>query len=536
MSYINQGTVLTLALRNRMSDEHIRKTIEFLANPASYPYAPARVRLLQTHASIVAIASPFVYKVKKPVNLGFLDFSTLERRKYYCYQEKELNERLCRDVYKSVEDIRMEEGHLRFGGVGEIFDYALVMAELDEEEFLLSRLQSGRITSDDIERTATKMAAYYNASLPDQGILEAGRAPYIKKSTDENFDLMRKIPSGILPAESRLAIERYTDRFFDWKADLFEKRIQEKRILDCHGDLHMEHIHLRKDGDVDIFDCIEFNERFRHIDTACDTAFLCMDLDFHHRHDLSLLYAKRIEELTGDPDLETMLNFYKVYRACIRGKVNYILSIEDEILPEKRENSARLARKYFQLALSCAFFGPKARAIVIMGNTGSGKSTLALKISQSCGCAVFSSDRIRKEAAGLPVEGRPSDEDRKKIYTTQMTQRTYDLLASKAREELEAGRSVVLDATFSKSHQREAIKAQLEGRVLFLELQAPDEEILERLKMRESNAKEISDARAEDFETISGGYEKPSEEEAIHLRSDSGAYQNALYALTDRNL
>ena len=354
----------------------------------------------QTHISIVAIASPYVYKVKKPLDLGFLDFSTLEKRRHFCLEEVRLNRRLTHDVYLDVVPIARRDGCLHFGPEGEIVEYAVKMRELARAGFLHERLARGAATADDLERVAAKLAAFYQAQRSSETIADWGRVAKLQLSTDENFAQTERFAGGLLGRPAFAAIRFFTDRFYVQHADLFERRRKEGRILDCHGDLRCEHVHFAGE-EVSIFDCIEFNERLRFIDVANDLAFLAMDLDVLGRPDLGKAFLRRMAELLNDPELLSLTNFYKCYRAYVRGKVAAIKSVEPEVPVADRERSRERATQLFRRALDYAVAGSEPLVITVMGRVASGKSTVARLAGEALGWPVFSSDRTRKELAGV---------------------------------------------------------------------------------------------------------------------------------------
>jgi hypothetical protein len=322
------------------------------------------------------------------------------------------------------------------------------------------------------------------------------------------------------------AIRRYTDGFYRKHRALFEKRVREGWIRDCHGDLHLEHIHLTPRA-VTIYDCIEFNDRFRYVDVANDAAFLAMDLDYEGRPDLGRHFAARLAHSLGDEDMPALLDFYKCYRAYVRGKVESFHSTAPQETADAQSAAAERARRYFRLALSYAVAGSRRTVFAIMGRIGSGKSSLACALAGELGWAAFSSDQIRKETAGLPLFERTPTPLRNRLYSEAATLRTYRALARRVRGQLRQGHHVIVDATFGRREQREEFRRALRAtqcRLVFLEANAPSAKIRTRLKLRDAGAREISDARSEDFEKLAQRYEPPRElRRGEILRIPSGA-------------
>jgi uncharacterized protein len=492
-------------------DRQSQELIAFLESPASYPHGPAEVRAIQTHISWVFVASPFVFKVKKPVNLGFLDFSTLEKRRYFCRREIELNRRLCPEVYLGVVPIYKTTSGFSFNGEGEIVEYAVKMKELPDGWFLSELLEKNLVGEKEINRMISTLHRFYQTETPTPEIEQWGTPEKLKISTDENFAQVEPFVGKTISSAAFEAIRHFTDQFYIVNANLFCERIQQHRILDCHGDLHLDHVHLTPEA-ITIFDCIEFNDRFRFIDTANDLAFLAMDCDFKGRNDVGNLLLQNAARELGDAGILRVANFYKCYRAFVRGKVESIQATEKETTnPRDRE---RQAARYFRLALRYAIVGSEPLILAVMGRVGTGKSTIAKRLASELDWPVFSSDEIRKRLAGVPLTQRTPPELRGKIYSAQMTQQTYRKLLVDALATLEENRGVILDATFSRRALRKVLRDECNKANVpfqFVELEADASEIKKRLKTRDEKSSETSDARLEDFQKLSAAYEPPSE-------------------------
>jgi uncharacterized protein len=462
------------------------------------------VEVRQTHISIVAIAPPNVYKIKKPLDLGFLDFSTLEKRRHFCLEEVRLNRRLTQDVYLDVVPIARRGSCLHFGPEGEIVEYAVKMRELARPGFLHERLARGVVTADDLERVAARLAAFYQGQQSSQTIADWGRVEKVRLSTDENFAQTERFADDLLSRPAFAAIRFFTDRFYERHADLFERRRKDGRILDGHGDLRCEHVHFA-DEEINIFDCIEFNERLRFIDVANDAAFLAMDLDVLGRPDLGAAFLRRIAGLLDDPELLSLTNFYKCYRAYVRGKVAAIKSVEPEVPVADRVRSRERATQLFQRALDYAVAGSEPLVLTVMGRIASGKSTVAWLAGEALGWPVISSDRTRKELAGIAPHLRGDASARAQLYQKSMTRRTYEMILNRAIESARTTGGAILEATFSQRAQRDLLRATLATagiRYRLVEITASDEEIIARLRGRAASRQEVSDAWLEDFEML----------------------------------
>jgi aminoglycoside phosphotransferase family enzyme/predicted kinase len=452
-----------------------------------------------------------VFKVKKPVNLGFLDFCTLEKRHYFCQRELELNRRLCPDTYLGVVPIYKSGANFSFAAEGEIAEYSLKMQELPHGWFLRELLAKGLIGETQINRVIACLQRFYEAETPTPEIEQWGEAEKLRISTDENFAQTEQFSGKTISVLALETIRHFTNNFYAANDRLFQERIQQHRILDCHGDLHLDHVHITPEATT-IFDCIEFNDRFRFIDVANDVAFLAMDFDFEGRHELGNLLLRNAARAFQDPAMLKLTNFYKCYRAFVRGKVESIQAISQQ--PAQSEEQTKRAARYFRLALRYATTGSEPLLLVVMGRIGTGKTTVARQLASELDWPVFSSDQLRKTLSGVPLTLRTAPELRVKVYSEQMTKETYQNLLKNGLDAVPNHGGVILDATFSSRTYRDLLRDEsAKARVPFqiIELEADYQEIVNRLKARNATAGEISDARLEDLETLSAAYEPPSE-------------------------
>ncbi len=480
--------------------------LAFLESPLSYPLRAVAVRSTQTHISWVFLASPFVYKVKKPVNLGFLDFSTLEKRHHFCAREVQLNRRLSPDVYLGVTPIYENEEGFSFEKTnGNIVEYAVKMRELAPDFFLNELLATRAVGETEIDRVIARLRRFYESEIPSPEIEEWGRPEKLRISTDENFAQVRPFVGQTISPAAFDAIRAFTDHFYEAKSRLFEERILQRRIRDCHGDLRLDHVHITPET-VTIFDCIEFNDRFRFIDIANDLAFLAMDFDFEREHKLGALFLRNAARELRDPGMLPLVDFYKCYRAFVRGKVESLQANADE--------HVQRAARYFRLALRYATIGSGPSVLVVMGGIATGKSTVAQQLARELDWPVFSSDTIRKTLAKIPLTTRTSPELRGKVYSDEMTGQTYAKLMEEGLGALATNSGVILDATFSSRARRDQLRKECRQagvRLQLIELEADPREIAKRIQSREKSANEISDARLEDLETLRAASEPTSE-------------------------
>ncbi len=325
--------------------------IDDLQNAAALPDKTESISVVQTHISIVFVADEFVYKVKKPVDFGFLDFSTLEKRQHYCNQEVELNSRLSKDIYLGVLPVMFDGTmHTLNQRTGDPVEYAVKMRRIPDDKLMKSVFDKDALSNSHLEDIAQVLAKFHLNGARSSEIDEFGKPEIFKVNTDENFEQVEKYIGEAIQKNEFDDIRKWTENFYPENNELFMKRVGQGRIRDCHGDLHMEHICFTEE--LSIIDCIEFNERFRYSDSIADIAFLMMDLEYHDGSSYSRTLWDAYKQSAGEDDVDALLTFYKVYRAFVRGNVNSFQLDDPGISPEKKEEAIQTARKYFQLAYS----------------------------------------------------------------------------------------------------------------------------------------------------------------------------------------
>jgi len=322
--------------------------VKALSNPRAYPHNPKSVELVQTQISFVFLTGDYVYKVKKPVNFGFLDFTTLEKRRFYCDQEVVLNRRLCPNIYVGVIPITRKGKSFIVEGTGKEVEYAVKMRPLPYQRMMDRMLQSDQVTPQMVEMVAKRLTEFHRKAEISEELAHIGGLDTVNRNAEENFTQVISYVNQTITTKQYERIKNYTHSFLKKNAALFAKRVKEGRIRDCHGDLHAAHICFI-DG-LCIFDCIEFNDRFRYIDVASEVAFLAMDLDFHRRPELSRHFADAYVKASGDKELLQLLDFYKCYRAYVRGKVESFQLDDPHISQDQKSKTLNRARRYFELA------------------------------------------------------------------------------------------------------------------------------------------------------------------------------------------
>lgn len=501
-----------------------QRFIRSLLLPSAYPEQTGSVELVQTHVSYIFLTDRFAYKVKKPVDLGFLNFSTLDRRRFYCNEEVRLNRRLCPDIYLGVVEVRETRGRAGFTGTGKIIDYAVKMKRLPADRMLDRLLAEGKISEDEIRAIARVIGEFHLRAERGNEISNYGSTDVIRTNWEENFRQTRQFAGNTLSSRDLRFIEDWVDRFLKNNAETFTRRVAGGFIRDCDGDIHMENICL-DDGGIRIFDCIEFNSRFRYGDTAADIAFLLMDFDVNRRPDLCGPFLDEYMRTTGDSGVAGVLDFYKVYRAYIRGKVESMRLLDPQIPQGEKEAARERARRYFRLARGYIARRTLPLSLILTcGLTGTGKSFMARELAFDLGLEIVSSDVVRKELTGLAPTERRRDRYAEGIYSDATTTRTYQELHRQAETALAQGRSIIVDATFRRRADRETFRqlaARHGARFQLLHAICPEETIRQRLDAREKRGDEVSDGRWDIYLLQKGKFDVPADDEAGITRVDT---------------
>lgn len=454
-----------------------------LLEPQAYPHNPPKVDLMQTQMSFLFLTGDYVYKVKKPVDLGYLDYTTLEKRLFFCHQEVKLNRRLCPEIYLAVVPIVKEKEQIRLESKGAIIEYAVKMRQLPQEKMMNVLLLANQVTPEMVTQVAEKLANFHKKAKTSSEISAFGNIETITKNTDENFIQTEKYIGISISSPKYHRIKSYTDNFLKGNTPLFLERIKQKRIRDCHGDLHAAHICFTTN--IYIYDCIEFNDRFRYCDVTSEIAFLAMDLDHYGRADLAHHFVTTYAQLSQDERLPKLLNFYKCYRAYVRGKVESFKLDDPYILTMEKEKTLAIAQGYFDLAYH--YIRERPLLFITTGLVGTGKTSLAQNLSQRLGLVMISSDITRKKLAGIPVTEHRFDKFKAGIYSEDFTRKTYAEMFAETRKFLSQGQSVILDASFKKREDRlraKDIADRMDADFLVIECILDEEIAKKRLEQR----------------------------------------------------
>jgi len=520
--------------------------IDRLSDPNAYAHPTEGIEVRQTHISVVALAGPYVYKVRKPVELGFLDFSTLEKRRSDCFEEVRLNRRTAPDVYLGVVPIVRSGTGIRVDGEGAPIEWAVKMHRLPDDASLLARLERGKLDGWLI-KVAERVAAFHRTAERSPGATAAGHFDNVAKNARENFDQIAADVGTTVSASVFGRLRKLTEEALARLRPLIEQRAERGISCDGHGDLRLEHVYAFPDrappGDLAIIDCVEFSERIRCGDPVGDAAFLAMELAFRGRPDIAQLFADAYLRFAHDEEGRDLLPFYMAYRSIVRAKVRGFELHEPELDPLRRTSSLAKAKKHFLLALDLLEPPPRRPALVMMGGLpGTGKSTLALALAQRAGFEVIRSDVVRKELAGVGLDHRAASAWQTGLYSPEWTARTYAECRRRAEDALFEGRRVIVDATFASEEQRlsfiEAGRAWC-APVVWLVCLATRERTSARLAARQGDP---SDADEVVYERARSGWEPPGRESAeclAEIDTDPGvdvAIEQAVAVLERRHL
>ncbi len=487
--------------------------VEQMARPDFYPHRPQKVEAVQTHISYVFIAGDYVYKVKKPVNFGFLDFTTLEKRKFYCEEELRLNRRLAPSIYLDVAPIgRDDAGQLTLGKTANIVEYAVLMNKLPLDKMLKILLARGKADAGVMDAVAKKIARFHEEAQTGGRIDEMGSVAVIRHNHEENFAQTEKYIGVTLSDFQHAFLKAYAEKFLSANADLLARRVAEHKIRDCHGDLHLEHICVA--DEIIVFDCIEFNERFRFADVAAEVAFLNMDLDYNGYFSQSADFTNSYLKYSHDEDLRALLNFYRCYYAFVRGKVTSFRLDQKELPPAEREEIRRIASKYFDLACAYASRLEKPALILTAGLIGSGKSYQARSLAAQLGAEVIRTDVLRKELLQIAPNEKHHESFGQGIYAGDISRKTYEKAVELAADRIGRGIPVILDASFRCRADREMavdMARRLGVPFYVIECACPDDVVKIRLEKRMLDPDNPSDGRWEILEEQKRQYEAVTE-------------------------
>ncbi len=502
-----------------MTDTCLPPLIQQMLQPGFYPHGVTEpVQLLQTHASFVLLTGDYTYKIKKPVNFGFLDYSTLEKRQHFCTQELLLNRRTAPEIYLKVLPIVKIGDSFQFGrnlpainSAEIVVEYVLKMREFPQDSLFLSLLERGLLTEQLMADLGREVAHFHSTAISNSYIRTFGEVSQIRTAIDNNYLISQKYIGGPQTQAQYQETKDYTEAFFSENQELFNIRIANNKIRECHGDLHLRNIAFWQDK-ILLFDCIEFNEPFRFVDVMYDVAFTVMDLESRGRRDLGNVFLNTYIEQTGDWEGLQLLPLYLSRQAYVRAKVTSLMLDDTAISTAQKAEISQTAAHYYKLAWQ--YTQPHRGKLTLMsGLSGSGKSTAARYLARRTGAIHIRSDAVRKHLGGIPLNERGGQD----LYSEEMTAQTYGRLLELGIILADRGWDVILDAKFDRENLRTDAINQAQSHGLPLQIiycTAPIEVLRERLQQRRGD---IADATAELLSSQQAAFEPFTELEQISV-------------------
>ncbi|WP_017306146.1 AAA family ATPase [Spirulina subsalsa] len=489
---------------------NLENIIEQMQKPEFYPHPVQNIiTVMQTHTSCVFLTGDYAYKVKKPVNFGFLDYSTLEKRQHFLGAELTMNQETASDLYLQVLPLTQDGEKLALDGSGEVVDYTLKMRQFPQSVLLSEMLEQGKLLPEHIVELGRVVAEFHKTSKTNDYIESFGEVEQIKRAVDENYQQTESYIGTAQTLEQFTNTKAFTDHFFATQGDLFKQRQKAGKIRECHGDLHLRNICFWQEK-VQLFDRIEFNEPFRFVDTFYDVAFAIMDLEARGRKDLGNLFLNTYLEVTADWQGLEVLPLYLSRQAYVRAKVTSFLLNDPNIPEAEREKALETAKKYYKLADDYTKVTP-GQIVLMSGLSGAGKTTVARQVAQELKGIHLRSDAVRKHLAGMALNERGSDD----IYTPEMNQKTYDQLAEVGIYLASLGYGVVLDGKYDRLAWRSRLLEQNSRfRVTVVYCSAPLAVLCDRLQQRVGD---ISDATVDLLQSQQANFEDFTPMEREHL-------------------
>jgi uncharacterized protein len=516
-----------------MSTKSMPELIQQMLKPEFYPHpVTVPIQMMQTHASIVLLTGDFAYKLKKPVNFGFLDYSTVAKRQHFCNEELRLNQRGARALYVEVVAIAHQDDRYHFGSDGEIVDYAVKMVQFPQENLLSNMFATGTITTTDIEEMGRVVAEFHSRAQTDDYISSFGQVDRVKVSIDDNYRQTEKYIGRAQTQQHFTETQAYTDRFLTDYSALFLDRIAGRFIRECHGDLHLRNI-CRWHDQILLFDCIEFNEPFRFVDTMYDVAFAVMDLEARGRKDLANRFLNTYAEQTGDWAGLQVLPMYLSRQAYVRAKVTSFLLDDAGVSDEERAAAAQAAGEYYRQAWEYTR-SRQGRIIMLSGLSGAGKSTVGKHLAQLLGGVQIRSDAVRKHLGGIPLSSKGDSS----LYTPEMTANTYQRVLDLGVKLATQGWTVILDAKYDRQSLRGAVIDLATDRGISVQIiycTAPEQVLRDRLVHRTGD---IADATVDILASQQAAWEdfSPVERTAVTVVDTTQDLAVALHQFVNSQL
>lgn len=487
--------------------------IQQLCQPYCFSHPVTALQLIETHISWVILTGQFAYKIKKPVNFGFLDFSTLDKRHHCCKEELRLNQRSSDDLYLDVVAIRESTGRMSVGGVGETVEYAVKMRQFDPQALLSELLAKDQVPLESFFALGYRIGAFHGIAAVAETSSAWGDYDAVTGPVIENFVQIHERIKGE-DSDLLITLQARVDEDLIRLKPLLQTRKQHGFIRELHGDLHAGNIALIDQQWV-AFDCIEFNPNLRWIDTASDVAFLVMDLEYRGYAAEANRFLNGYLEYTGDYGLLDLLPFYKSYRAMVRAKVA-ILRWQQTADEKARSGLIEDFRGYLQYCVTLQE-RPAPFLAMMMGVSGSGKSTVAKQVASEYGAIHIRSDAVRKRLYGMAPDAVSPESLRDELYSEQTSEKTFASMVALADSLLQQGYAVIVDATFIRRHTRQPFVALAKAQhvpLIILHCKASEAELAQRIRRRELRGGDASEAGVEVMRQQLQGVEVLSEDES----------------------
>ena len=468
------------------------KLIEALRKPAAYPHKVEPIRVMETHISWILLTGSYAYKLKKPLDLGFLDFRELAARRYYCEEELRLNRRLAESIYEAVVAITGTPDKPVIDGSGPTIEYALRMRQFDPDQTLDKLCARNELTEEQLDELAWRIARFHQSVPPVSPDSPLGAPQQLYEAMEGNFTAIKARIDNPRDIRQTKRLRAWSQTAFERWQPLLGKRLENGMVRECHGDLHLGNI-VWYQGSITVFDCIEFNASFRWIDTANDLAFLLMDLESRGHRSWAFRVLNHYLEYRGDFEALPLMGLFKTYRAMVRAKVALLSPAESK---QQQEEQSRHYEQYLALAEHYAQ-KPQPWLAITTGYSASGKSHISAQLAEHFGMIRIRSDVERKRLFGLDPTERSDPARNSDIYTREATQATYDQLKRLAHGVLRAGYPVIVDSAALKRGERESlnnIAKQLGLPAVLISCEAPEVVLRERIRQRVQSSKEVSEA------------------------------------------
>jgi uncharacterized protein len=491
--------------------------IQALQNPILYDHPVSHFQVIETHISWVLLTGQYAYKIKKPVNLGFLDFSTLEKRHHYCLQELTLNRRLAPDIYLDITSIGGTPETPILGGEP-IIEYAVRMRQFPQTARLDNVLAENALNPKHIDQLADNIAAFHQQAEVAKKDSRYGEPTTVLEPIERNFQTIFSLLSDEKDIQQLETLKKWSLVKYEQLLPQIKQRKANGFIRNCHGDMHLANIALLDDK-ITIFDCIEFNDALRWIDVISEIAFTCMDLIDRHQSNYAARLLDRYLQRTGDYAGLALFQFYQVYRALVRAKVAVIQANEATLSAQEKQHALSQYREYADLAATFTHQHPQA-LFITHGVSGSGKTTLTQPLLEKRNLIRLRSDVERKRLFGMQAEDATDAALVQKVYGAEASQRTFDHLLTTAKQLCQNGFSVIIDATFLKQTHRQPFQAlaqELNIPFVILSFSVEEQQLHEWIKQRTDEGTDASEATIEVMQRQLIAKEPLSTNEADHI-------------------